>query len=240
MSQQAVSRLKLIRPKRIYEQIAEQVEALIRKGVFAPGARLPGERELADRLGVSRPSLREALIALETTGLIETRIGDGTYVRAEIPPVFVFPLGPAADLGPGTLEQFEARQALECACAELAAARADEADFGALDASLDRMRTLAASGQSPSEEHRVFHVRLADSARNPILAGAVRELWRLRGEEMWEILRRKVENSQSWAAGIRFRERLMAALRDRDGTAARAAMRAHFRRVGRMYFDPKE
>ena len=73
--------LRLVRPKRMYEQVAEQIEALIRGGTFTPDARLPGERELAERLGISRPSLREALIALETAGLIETRVGDGTYVR---------------------------------------------------------------------------------------------------------------------------------------------------------------
>ena len=124
--------LRLIRPKRMYEQIAEQIEALIRDGTFDPGKRLPGERELAERIGVSRPSLREALIALETAGLIETRMGDGTYIRADIGPTPVFPLATGRDLGPGTLEQFEARRALECAAAELAAQHASEADRAGL------------------------------------------------------------------------------------------------------------
>src|SRR5687767_9663312 len=92
--------LRLVRPKRMYEQIAEQIEALIRDGTFDPGKRLPGERELAERIGVSRPSLREALIALETAGLIETRMGDGTYVRAELGATPVFPLATGRDLGP--------------------------------------------------------------------------------------------------------------------------------------------
>jgi DNA-binding FadR family transcriptional regulator len=232
--------LRLVRPKRMYEQIAEQIEALIRDGTFDPGKRLPGERELAERIGVSRPSLREALIALETAGLIETRMGDGTYVRADLGPAPVFPLATGRDLGPGTLEQFEARRALECAAAELAAQRASEADRAGLQACLDRMTALVARLENPAEEHLVFHTALVDAAHNQILSRVVRELWRARQGAMWEVLRRKVENPESWRAGLVFRAQLMEALTARDGPAARALMEAHFHRVGRKYFDPGE
>jgi len=231
--------LRVIRPKRMYEQIAEQIEALIRSGAFAPGARLPGERELAERVGVSRPSLREALIALETAGLIETRIGDGTYVRRDIAPTPVFPLA-NRDLGPGTLEQFEARRALECAAAELAAQRATSAEIVALRACLVRMTLLVEQGSSPAAEHQAFHLALVDAARNQIIARTVRELWRAREAAMWETLRRKVENPESWRAGLVFRAQLLEALEARDGTAAKALMEAHFHRVGRHYFDPSD
>ena len=70
-----------IEPRRLYRQIAEQIRGLIRSGEFPPGARLPPERDLAKQLGVSRPSVREALIALEVEGLVEVRIGSGIYVR---------------------------------------------------------------------------------------------------------------------------------------------------------------
>ncbi len=224
----------------MYEQIAEQIEALIRDGTFAPGKRLPGERELAERVGISRPSLREALIALETAGLIETRVGDGTYVRADLSPTPVFPLATGRDLGPGTLEQFEARRALECAAAELAAQRAGAAERAVLQESLDRMHALVARGENPAEEHRVFHVALVDAAHNQIFSRLVRELWRARQGAMWETLRLKVENAESWRAGLVTRAQLMEALAARDGAAARALMEAHFHRVGRKYFDPGE
>jgi DNA-binding FadR family transcriptional regulator len=224
----------------MYEQIAEQIEALIRDGTFAPGKRLPGERELADRIGISRPSLREALIALETAGLIETRVGDGTYVRADLAPTPVFPLATGRDLGPGTLEQFEARRALECAAAELAAPRATAAERAVLQSCLDRMDALVARGENPAAEHRVFHVALVDAAHNQIFSRLVRELWRAREGAMWETLRLKVENAESWRAGLVFRQQLMEALAARDGAAARALVEAHFHRVGRKYFDPGE
>ena len=73
-----------IEPRRLYRQIADQIRGLIRSGEFAAGARLPPERDLAKQLGVSRPSVREALIALEVEGLVEVRIGSGIYVLAPV------------------------------------------------------------------------------------------------------------------------------------------------------------
>ena len=74
--------LQTIESRRLYRQIAEQLRALIERGEFEPGTRLPPERDLANQLGVSRPSVREALIALEVEGRVEVRMGSGIYVRA--------------------------------------------------------------------------------------------------------------------------------------------------------------
>jgi len=73
-------RLQAVEPRRLYRQIADQIRARIGKGEVAPGERLPAERDLARQLGVSRPSLREALIALEVEGLLDVRVGSGIYV----------------------------------------------------------------------------------------------------------------------------------------------------------------
>jgi DNA-binding FadR family transcriptional regulator len=235
----ALNRLAIVRPKRLYEQIAEQIEGLIRGGAFLEGGRLPSERELAEQLGVSRPSIREALIALEAANLIETRVGDGTYVRNGPSTLPVFPLGSSDDMGPGTLEQFEARRAVECSVAELAARRATAAEIGMLRNCVVRMRAKIAAGDPPAKEHLEFHTRLAEAARNSILAGAVRELWRLRQGPMWDLLRRHVENAESWDRGLEFRERLIAALADRDAARARKEMQRHFDRVGKLYFETK-
>ena len=74
--------LQTVEPQRLYRQIAEQLRSLIASGEFSPGSRLPAERDLAKQLGVSRPSVREALIALEVEGIIDVRTGSGIYVRA--------------------------------------------------------------------------------------------------------------------------------------------------------------
>jgi DNA-binding FadR family transcriptional regulator len=101
------------------------------------------------------------------------------------------------------------------------------------------MRAKIAAGDPPAKEHLEFHTRLAEAARNSILAGAVRELWRLRQGPMWDLLRRHVENAESWDRGLEFRERLIAALADRDAARARKEMQRHFDRVGKLYFETK-
>src|SRR6187399_2580438 len=77
--------LQAVENRRLYRQIADQIAALIERGEYAPGSRLPPERDLAEQLGVSRPSVREALIALEVEGVIEVRGGAGIFVRARKP-----------------------------------------------------------------------------------------------------------------------------------------------------------
>ena len=124
-----------IEPRRLYRQIADQVRMLIRNGEFAAGARLPPERDLARELGVSRPSVREALIALEVEGLVEVRIGSGIYVRA-------VPNGQARDATDalaGPFELLRARRVIESECAALAAKAARRAQLRAIDTALDEM-----------------------------------------------------------------------------------------------------
>ena len=92
--------LQTIEPRRLYRQIADQIRAGMRSGEFPPGSRLPAERELAQQLGVSRPSVREALIALEVEGLVDVRVGSGVHVL-DTPPArarpgrWVTPVGPS-------------------------------------------------------------------------------------------------------------------------------------------------
>lgn len=231
--------LKIVRPKRLYEQIAEQIEALIRSESLEPGTRLPSERELAERLGVSRPSIREALIALETAGFLEVRAGGGTFTRTPGHSVS-FALAKNKDLGPGTLEQFEARKAIETACAELAAKHASEDQLDAIEACFRRMKALMRAGRSPAVEHKQFHALLAEASGNSILASVVRELWRMRDGEMWDTLRKRVENLESWKLGLVFRRVLIDCLRQQDGAGARAAAEKHFARLQRLYFDGTE
>src|SRR5512137_2198693 len=106
--------IQSIEPRRLYRQIAEQIRGLIRSGEFVPGSRLPPERDLARQLGVSRPSVREALIALEVEGMVEVRIGSGIYVRgAPEHAAGAASLEPAA----GPFELLRARYVIESECA---------------------------------------------------------------------------------------------------------------------------
>jgi GntR family transcriptional repressor for pyruvate dehydrogenase complex len=125
-----------IEPRRLYRQIADQIRGLIRSGEFSAGARLPPERDLAKQLGVSRPSVREALIALEVEGLVEVRIGSGIYVLA---PGGVGDLDAANDSASGPFELLRARYVIESECAALAAKSAKKSQVTAIEVALDEM-----------------------------------------------------------------------------------------------------
>src|SRR2546422_9040848 len=118
--------LQAVESSRLYRQIAEQLRGLIAGGEFAAGGRLPAERDPAKQLGVSRPSVREALIALEVEGLVEVRIGSGIYVlgpsvRAEGEDPVGSTVHSAVDATAGPFELMRARYTIESECAALAA-----------------------------------------------------------------------------------------------------------------------
>src|SRR3546814_8019682 len=127
-----------IEPRRLYRQIADQLRVLIQAGDFPVGARLPPERDLALKLGVSRPSVREALIALEVEGLVEVRMGSGIYVRSR----------DAADsvVAVSTLETIRARQLVDGELAAQAAALAQPAQVSGMREAMQAMREEAADG----------------------------------------------------------------------------------------------
>src|SRR2546427_8312532 len=112
--------IQSIEPRRLYRQIADQIRTLIRSGEFPPGSRLPPERDLAKQLGVSRPSVREALIALEVEGLVEVRIGSGIYVQRSAA-ARNGDEASAVHAEAGPFELLRARQVIESECAALAA-----------------------------------------------------------------------------------------------------------------------
>jgi DNA-binding FadR family transcriptional regulator len=145
-----------IEPRRLYRQIADQIRALIRRGEFATGSRLPPERDLARQLGVSRPSVREALIALEVEGLVDVRIGSGIYVRA--PDAAVATDAPEATAGP--FELLRARYVIESECAALAAKSAKRAQVAAIGEALDEMDREMEEGRQPLPGDRLFHLRI--------------------------------------------------------------------------------
>ena len=235
--------VRAVRQLRLYEQIAQQIEALIRDNDLKPGDRLPPERVLADQLGVSRPSLREAMIALETAGLVEVRTGDGTYIHALAPDGYRFSwqVDEQGDPGPGVREQFEARKLIEPELAAMAAENASAATIAALEAAVDRAERKFKAGETADDDDYAFHVGLAEASRNTVLAGFVRQLWDLRRTDMWKVLRGRVVKPEHRLQVIADRGAVVAALRDRDGAAARAIIKRFLARAERRYFgDERE
>jgi DNA-binding FadR family transcriptional regulator len=229
--------VRAIQPQRVYEQIAEQLTQLIRDRDLRPGDRLPPERELAQQLGVSRPSVREAMIALETAGFIEVRTGSGTYVRELAPGgAFRLPWATQQDAGPGVREQFQARKLIEPELAALAAETIRDAEIDELDAAIDRAEVRFNAGQPAEEDDYFFHVSLAEFSRNTVLAGLVRHLWDLRKHEMWKTIRRRIVLPEHRLQVVADRRAIVVALRQRDAAAARTAMRRYIKEAERRYF----
>lgn len=210
-------------PRRLYQQVADQIRQLIERGNYPPGARLPSERDLAIQLSVSRPSLREALIALEIQGRVEIRMGSGVYVCA-------MPAADAADplaLGESPSELMQARSVLEGAIISLAAAQATRQGLERVRASMDGMRQDVRRGQSPVDSDRRFHVAIAELTGNSILARMVGELFDGRHGQIATRVSRGAETSRTWESALQEHEKIYAALEARDPQQASAAMFNH-------------
>jgi DNA-binding FadR family transcriptional regulator len=215
--------LQSIAPQRLYRQIADQLRALIAQGEFAVGARLPAERELAVQLGVSRPSVREALIALEVEGWVEVRTGSGVYVlererRAATP---------VAETEWGPLELIRARRVVEGETAAIAAQQRKRTHLDAMARAIDTMRELADRKVMPLEGDRAFHLAIVEACDNQVLSETVQGFWDSRRGPIFTRLGGYFETVPSWRMAIAEHEAIRAAIAARDEAAARAAMHTH-------------
>ena len=216
---------KPVDTRRLYQQVADRIRTVIREGQYEVGSRLPPERELALQLGVSRPSLREALIALEIDGRIEIRMGSGVYVCA--PPVAAERHTPA--LGESPTELMQARATLEGAVVALAAARVTRAGLDRVADSLAAMKREHARGRMPVEADRRFHLGIAELAGNTVLVRMVGELFDGRHSPISSRMSGHAETVQTWTVALAEHERIFRALEARDPQAATAAMFTHLR-----------
>jgi DNA-binding FadR family transcriptional regulator len=215
--------LQTVEPQRLYRQIAEQLRSLMTGGEFTPGSRLPAERDLAKQLGVSRPSVREALIALEVEGWVEVRTGSGVYVlerrgrpRTKVPP---------GEWGP--LELIRARRVVEGEIASLAATQAKRKHIQAIRDAIDFMQKDADRGVAPLAGDRAFHTAVADACGNVVLLETVQTFWDARHGPLFERLGDYFETVPSWRMAINEHEAVLAAIRARDASGARTAMQIH-------------
>jgi DNA-binding FadR family transcriptional regulator len=174
--------LQTVEPLRLYRQIAGQIATLIDDGEFPVGSRLPAERELATLLGVSRTSVREAVISLEIAGRVEVRVGSGIFVARPPAAPFCAP----GDEGPSPFDLLAARHLIEGEIAALAARAATKSDLIGLRATLVRMRDHATDFRKRDAADQEFHVRIGAATGNGSHALAVRGLGQQRRGRLWE------------------------------------------------------
>lgn len=213
--------------KRLYEQVATQIRQLITAGEIGAGQRLPAEKELARQLGVSRPTIREAMIALEIAGLIEVRTGSGIYISG---PVESKPV--VLDSGPGPFELLSARLLIEGEIAAEVAIRATAEDLIEIRQAALHMERITAEGGNYARADQAFHIRIAAATGNSVLTGLVDTLWADMFNVMFNKLREYAEQtSEAKAKNLRDHRAIVDALSTRDALGARTAMRQHLLRV---------
>lgn len=215
-------------PRRLYEQIAHKLAKAIAEGEYEVGQRLPSERELAQSFRVSRPTVREAIIALELDGLVEVRVGSGVYVASRQPPE-----GREGDKDIGPFELLEARHAIEGEAAALAALRIDDEQLEQLSALIAEMRDDNRQNEilMSEEADRRFHELIATATQNSGIISAVQMLWDARARSPQSHSMDNKSRAQGNKPPIDEHNAILRALKRRDPDAARSAMHEHISRV---------
>ena len=214
----------VVESRRLYHQVADQMRSLIDRGVFPDGSRLPAERELAELLAVSRPTVREALIVLEVEGRVQIRMGSGVYIISQ-KPAAAEPV--AMDELEGPFELLRARAIVECAIAEEAARVVRPDQIAVLDDILSRMEVSLEDRPMALALDRDFHIAVAAIIDNGTLNRFVGSIHDLRMTPYFEKLASYFENPATWRAAMEEHRAIRDAIAAGSPVGARAARRAH-------------
>jgi DNA-binding FadR family transcriptional regulator len=216
----------MVKTQRRYQEIAARISRYIAENGLQPGARLPGEIDLAKVCGVSRPTIREAMVALEIAGELEIRSGSGAYVREAVNPMSL-----VLDSGPGPFELLRARVLIEGEIAADAALYASSSDLTKIEKTLQQMRRLVENKTNTQVCDRQFHVAIGEAAKNNVLASIVDGLWAGMFAPMYHRLSQRAGLEHHQADALVDHEQIFAAIAARDANEARRAMRLHLRHV---------
>lgn len=212
---------------RLYRIVATRLEELIRDQKLRPGDRLPSERDLAEQLGVSRTSVREAVIVLDLSKVVEVRGGSGIYVSEEV-------ASELAEAGPGPFEVLSARRLIESEVAAMAARMANDKSIDAIMSALNDMERFYDDREKNDDADRAFHLAIARATGNGALISVLGHLWDQRGR-LWSRMEHHFHTDELRAATLTDHRLILEAIVARDPAAARRAMRAHLERVTRQF-----
>ncbi|MEI8670046.1 FadR/GntR family transcriptional regulator [Pseudoalteromonas sp. B131b] len=215
--------------RRLFWRIVDKVESLIKQGEFSAGMRLPPERELAEMFDVSRPTIREAIIALEVRGRVEVKTGSGVYVVESLD-------APIKSQEISAFELTQARALIEGEIAALAALSITEQELEKLNKTLEAMQ----EGLYVEQADREFHEIIARATRNKALEFAVANLWDLRLTNAQIVTDYSSVCANNNECVMDEHTAIYNALKQHDANAARAAMHQHFNRLINALFDAVE
>jgi DNA-binding FadR family transcriptional regulator len=230
-------RLPQVEPTRLYRQIAALIGERIDDGLFPVGTLLPAERDMAQQLGVSRTSVREALIALEVGGKVSIRVGHGVKILEATPrPNRADAHAGASDPGIGPIELMEARCHVELMTAALAALKRQPDNLERLDEAI-RVQASARSTRAPAyrDGDRAFHLEIAKAGGNAAFALIVADLWDHCCKPMFEKFEELLIGPDRPEQTMTEHRRILAAIVAGDKIAARKAMKSHLDAVLRAF-----
>lgn len=213
---------------RLYEQVVAQLQEYVAAAGLRAGERLPPERELAERLGVSRASVKQAIVVLEVQGLVDVRHGGGTFLRKDT--LNAEPVEELVARRRRLPDVLDAREALETKLAELAALRRTEADLAEIDAALESMNEQIGTGASGEDGDRRFHAAVTAAAHSDLLAEFMHEI----AGQIAESRRESLQQPGRPPRSLGQHRRIAAAIRAGDTSAAVRAMRQHLKTVSRV------
>ncbi len=223
--------IQTIENPRLYRQIAAQLSDLIAAGEFREGSRLPSERDLAAQLGVSRPSVREALIALEVQGKVVVRVGAGVFVAPARPVAVPDPLTE----GQGPFDLLRARWLIEGESAAEAARNATAEDLEVVRAAVREMELRQKRNREADAADRAFHIGIAKAAHNSTLVSVVTDLWDQGRGRIWKRMEDHFQTPALRTAVLSDHQTVLTALESKDSRAARRAMHGHLEHVDREF-----
>jgi len=236
----ALALLKPVTTTRLYVQIARQIADAVQQEQFKIGDKLPPERTLAEELSVSRASVREALSALEILGIVESRSGNGTFIRR--PPTewtylgTIFEEFAAREESPH--EVLEARRILEPVVAGIAAERATDEQIRVIEMALRAIEQAIAAGQARTEADTNFHMAIATATGNNVLIRQVQLLVAAMQSQLWTSLNQRTPKDRVLAQKfLEDHRRIYQAILSRNPSAAIAAMTQHITNVAEDFFS---
>ncbi|WDR04762.1 FadR/GntR family transcriptional regulator [Devosia rhodophyticola] len=220
-------KLQAVSNRKLYVQIADQIRDQIVSGTANVGQQLPSERDLAISLGVSRPTVREALIALEVAGLVEVRVGVGAFVKSQGGGTIGLP-----EHNHSPIEIIGARRLIEPEVAALAAQNIGPESKGKLLRIVDTMHAEIATNRWSSESDRALHTVIAEACNNLVLREILTSLWDSRSEELDTRFHQHLADISSVRKHIlNDHSQIATAIINADSATARSAMSAHLRYV---------
>lgn len=231
-----ISDLEPVRRTKVYEEVADRIRRLIAEGRLKAGDRLPPERELAERFGISRTSVRDAIRALEMVGLLEPRQGDGTVVLDLSPDALAQPLASILVHNRTLLaDLLDVRKMIEPPLAARAAAFATPAEVAGLKEILKRQTEKAGRGELTTAEDSEFHYALARLARNPVALKVLDVLMDL----LVESRERSLQVPGRLMKSLQGHRRIVDSITRHDARGAEAAMRQHLGEIEHILLQPQ-